>query len=472
MIKTGFPIIHFYDQDFEDVYNKTWLWLSDFWKKGNKKNGFPSKYYSYPEGTVMNQLEACLSSFFLVYSNSTYSPTAALDNFYNKQEENGAIRGQYNEETGEPVFSRDNPEGLFPPLFAWAEFNIYHKVGLKKRLKEVISVLEKYYEWIEEKFQQKNGLYKTPLAVSQMDNSPREKAAYLIDFNAQMAVNAFYMSAIGDILNDKEISFKYKKKYYSLKTRIDSMMWDEEDRFYYDLNRQEEKIKVKTLASYWVLMAQIPCEDRAEDIIRLLVDGCFATDNPFPALATDHPMYNPDGKGYCGSVYPHLTFMVIKGLEKYERYEFARECAIRHLYFILETLHPDGEKMGDVYEAYSPVKGAPAKWEGKKNFPRKKFLSYVALSTITLMIENVIGLYISLPRKTVDWTIPTLEIMGIEELSLKRNMITILVNKSGRGWEVRMESEKLYYFTINILGGKKKRLPIPSGKCSILIDKI
>jgi neutral trehalase len=51
-------------------------------------------------------------------------------------------------------------------------------------------------------------------------------------------------------------------------------------------------------------------------------------------------------------------------------------------------------------------------------------------------------------------------------------MITILVNKSGRGWEVRMESEKLYYFTINILGGQKKRLPIPSGKCSILIDKI
>ena len=149
-----------------------------------------------------------------------------------------------------------------------------------------------------------------------------------------------------------------------------------------------------------------------------------------------------------------------------------RECAIRHLYFILDALNPDGNKPGDIYEAYSPIAGVPAKWEGKKNFPRKCFLSYAALSTITLMIENVIGLDISLPRKTVDWTIPTLEIMGIQDLSLKRNMITILVNKSGRGWEVRMESEKLYYFTINILGGQKKRLPIPSGKCSILIDKI
>ena len=45
-------------------------------------------------------------------------------------------------------------------------------------------------------------------------------------------------------------------------------------------------------------------------------------------------------------------------------------------------------------------------------------------------------------------------------------------NKSGRGWEIRLESEKLYYFTIDILGEKKKTLPIPSGKCSMLIDKL
>ncbi|MBR5915549.1 MAG: hypothetical protein IKZ57_03780, partial [Spirochaetia bacterium] len=146
MIKTGFPVIHFYDQDFVDIYNKTWLWLGDFWKKGNKKNGFQSKYYCYPESTTINQFEACLSTFFLVYSNSTYSPAPALDNFYNKQEDSGAIRGVYSETDGKAVFTRDNPECLYPPLFAWAEFNIYHKVGIKKRLKEVIPVLERYYE--------------------------------------------------------------------------------------------------------------------------------------------------------------------------------------------------------------------------------------------------------------------------------------------------------------------------------------
>ena len=165
--------------------------------------------------------------------------------------------------------------------------------------------------------------------------------------------------------------------------------------------------------------------------------------------------------------------MVVKGLEKYAKYEFARECSIRHLYYMLDTLHPEGDEKGNIYEAYLPRKEGPAVWQDNSLFPRTMFLTYTALASITLMIENVLGLYISLPRKTVDWIMPTLEIMGIEDLSLKRNMITILSNNSSRGWEIRLESEKLYYFTINILDeDKKKTLPIPSGKCSMLIGKL
>ena len=41
-----------------------------------------------------------------------------------------------------------------------------------------------------------------------------------------------------------------------------------------------------------------------------------------------------------------------------------------------------------------------------------------------------------------------------------------------RLFRIQKESEKLYYFSINILDQKKKTLPIPSGKCSMLIDKL
>jgi neutral trehalase len=394
--------------------------------------------------------------------------------FYSRQEGDGAIRSAYDVVTGLPILDKDNPEGLGIPLFAWAEYNLYHKTANKKRVKDVLPILHRYTAWIDSVFREPNGLYHVPISASGMGNSPREEAAYPMDFNAMMAINVLYMSALADILNDKEASFQYKRHYFSLKTRINTLMWDPADGFYYDIDRNEKRIKVKTIAGYWALLAEIPNDDKAEQIITKLSDPLyFGSPHPFPSLAVNESSFNENGQGFLGSVFPHLTFMVIKGLERYQRWDLARECAIRHLYFVLDSMSHDGNHhKGNLWEAYLPLKEGPAHWPEQNGFPRAQYLTYDALSTICLTIENIVGLFISLPRKTVDWIIPSLEIMGVENLSLKKNMITILSNKSGRGWEIHMESEKLYYFTINILGKKKKTLPIPSGKCSMLIDKL
>jgi len=472
-VKKDFPTIHFYDQDFVDIYTQTWAWMQDFWHKGTTRNKFQTRYFNYPENQTINQFEAILSTFYLVYSNRIFPAAPQLDNFYSKQESNGAIRGDYSVKDGKPVFAKENPEGVNPPLFSWAEHNMYHKIGNKKRIKDVMPILEKYFNWLEETFKDDSGMYAVPVAASSMTNSPRKGVKYPVDFNTQQAMNALYMSELGDILNDKEISFKYKRHYFSLKTRINSLMWNEEDGLYYDLDKNEDQVRVKTIASFWPLLAELPNEAKAEMLIAHLKNPeTFGTENPFPTLAADQEDFSEKGMGFRGSVYPSFTFMVIKGLEKYAAYDLARECAIRHMYYILDTLHPEGKDNGTVWEAYQPRKDGPAHWPGKQGFPRSLFVTCTALASIALMIENVVGLYVSLPRKTVDWIVPTLEIMGIENLSLKRNMITILSNKSGRGWEIRLESEKLYYFTIDILRKKKKTLPIPSGKCSMLIDKL
>jgi len=471
--KKEFPKLHFYDHDLTDMYDYTFNRLKGFWKRGTSENGLQPKYFSYPEAESINQFEAILATFFLVYSNRVFPVLSLLDNFYHKQEEDGAIRGEYWIKDGTPVLSRKNREGVLPPLFAWAEYNIYHKIGLKKRVRENMPILERYFSWLEKACRQENGLYAVPLAATVMTNSPRQQAKYPIDFNTQVAINALYMSALGDILNDKEISYRYKKAYFSLKTRISSLMWNDKDRFYYDLDKDEKQVKVKTAASFWPLLAEIPNEVRAEGLIAHLTDPkTFGLDNPFPSLAANEKDFDQKGYGFRGSVFPFLTYMIIKGLEKYGKFELARECSIKHLYFVLEGLHTEKGMKGTLWEAYAPSREGAASWPGNTQFPRPLFLPYAALSTVALMIENVIGLYISLPRKTVDWIIPSLEIMGIEDLALKRNMISILSNKSGRGWEIRLESEKLYYLTVNVLDSKKKTLPIPSGKCSILIDKI
>jgi neutral trehalase len=481
--KKDFPRVHFYDQDFVEIYDRTWAWVADCWIAGGADSGFDKiKYFHYPQKSRLDIMEQVFSSFFLVYSNRIFPASNGLDALYGLQDKDGAIRSSYDSDSGAPIVEEDNPDGLMLPLFAWAEYNLYHKTANKKRVKDTIQTLTKHYKWLEKYYKGANGLYATPIAASGMSNSPRGKARYLVDFNAAMAMNALYISALGDILNDKEISFQYKRDYFSLKTRINGKMWNPEDGFYYDLDESEVQCKVKTIGTYWLLLAEIPNEERAEKLVAKLKDPAFfGTENPFPTLSVDHPEYSKKGNGFNGSVITAFTFMVIKGLEKYNFYEFARDCAIRHLYFILDSMHVAGSEDGHghqkdhkpiVWGAYQPQSEGKASWEGHPEWPYPHYLPYNGLASVTLMIENIIGLYASLPRKTVDWIIPNLEIMGIENLSLKRNMVTILSSKSGRGWEIHMESEKLYYFTINVLNKKKKTLPIPSGKCSMLIDKI
>ncbi len=398
---------------------------------------------------------------------------SVLDNFYAKQEESGAIRGEYREADGKPVHPKDNPKGVLPPLFAWAEYNIYHKLGVKKRIREVLPVLEKYYRWIEANFKKENGLYSVPLAATMMENSPREEMAYPIDFNSQMALAALYMSELADIINDKETNYAYKKAYFSLKTKINALMWDEKDGFYYDLDAIGEAPQGEDhrllLAPYRGDPQRGP-RGKAHRAPR--GPPRVRHRKPLPHACRQRQEVRPQGMGFRGSVYPPFNYMVIKGLEKYKRHDLAREFAIRHLYHVLDGLYTSNGKKGSLYEAYAPHTEGPARWPGKKGFPRTMYVPYTALTTVSLMLENIIGLNISLPRKTVDWTIPTLELMGIEDLALKRNLISILSAKSSRGWEVHLESEKLYYLTIDLFGARSKTLPIPSGKCSILVDKL
>lgn len=475
MIEEDFPSVHFFNQDFIDLYNNVWSKTKNFWQSGTTKNKFVSSYFNDPNATVLSHVDTVYSTFFLCYCNGTYPVAQILDNLYKLQESSGAIRSHYDVTTGKPIFAKNNPDGLCTPLLAWAEYNLYQKAGNKKRLKEITPSLVKYIDWLIDNYRQKNGLFAAPLAITGMENSPRKGAHYLIDFNCQMAINTKYLSEIGDILNEKEIAFKYKRIYYSLKTRINEKMWSAEDGFFFDLDKSEKQVKTFTIASYWTLFSQIPNEANAELMIDKLKDPAyFESPTPFPSLAQCDKSFSEKGNGYQGSVFPYFNFIVIKGLERYQKYEFARDIAQQHLYQILDTLDLDDKNIGkDFFEAYLPTQPGAAKWNGHSDFPRKNFIYTVGLSTITLMIENILGFLISYPKKTVEWILPSMEELGIENFSLKRNKISILSNESGRGWEIRLESEKLYYFTINILDQKKtKTLPIPSGKCSMLIDKL
>jgi len=107
--KRDFPKVHFYDQDFVDIYDRTWSFIQDFLFNIKNEKGSTEGFFLYPDnnGWFLNQYETIFSSFFFVYSNRNYNANQGLDFFYAHQEESGAIRSKYNVETGEPVFSND-----------------------------------------------------------------------------------------------------------------------------------------------------------------------------------------------------------------------------------------------------------------------------------------------------------------------------------------------------------------------------
>jgi neutral trehalase len=69
--KKDFPHIHFYDQDFVDVYDRTWAWIADCWPNGGSQTKISkTKFFYYPEQKRLDFLEQVFSSFFLVYTSN------------------------------------------------------------------------------------------------------------------------------------------------------------------------------------------------------------------------------------------------------------------------------------------------------------------------------------------------------------------------------------------------------------------
>ena len=314
MNKRIFPKIYYYDQDFIDIYNKSLSWIQDkivfpqTLEKGKKEKNYYSESLEF-----IDQIQACLSSFFLVYSNGEYSPTSTIDKFYQLQEASGAIRSRY-DKSNKAVYMEGNDEGIGLPIFAWAEYNLYHKTGNKRRISDVLPILDKYYRWIEKKFLKGNGLYSINVNKIFYKNSPRKDAYYPIDFNSLQVHSAYCISKLADILNDKNLSLEYKKDFF-LKAKINSLMWDESDGFYYDLDINEKIIRCKTIVGFLPMLSEIPSEDRIERMVYYLKsDKHFGTPNPFPTLSVDDSKFNLDGNGYYGSVYTYMNFLLLRDL--------------------------------------------------------------------------------------------------------------------------------------------------------------
>lgn len=371
--------------------------------------------------------DTCFIVAFAKYHLDELPVYQALDNFYDRIEEDGFICREYRKD-GRPLWSKDHPVSINPPLLAFAETELY---GIKKdadRLKKAYPVLKKNFEYHINTYQGEDKLFWADTLGMGMDNIPRSPRGWttdegngmthqelgdkvgkmgdtsaenrlelfiaeylntlqgvwndegrLVDFTSQMAMYAVQLKFIaGEIGKTEDIKF-YENFHAEVKDALNSLCWNNEDAFYYDLGYNKQ-IKRKHIGMYWALLGELVPEERLNPFIAHLTNPDeFYRRTPLPALSADDPDYKGWGDYWLGGVWAPTSYMVIKGLSANGKHELAKDLAEKTYAAIAEVF----EATNTFWENYAPdliSYGMPAK---------KDFCGWTGLVPIAIFKEYI-----------------------------------------------------------------------------------
>lgn len=477
-------------------YKKAWELAYDHIKE---IDGMPQTPYM-DESFCETQLwiwDSCFMALFTKYAREVFPGVETLNNFYevlykgkrlpkimppeNEPDWTGAIFGNPYEMK---IHISDNP-----PLFAWTEYEnalISGNINYLKKLLYEDKYLQKHFEWIENLRDsvlldgflnctclkaEKDG-YKWEGGRSGMDNTPRGRLGkhaveerpnnpdlLWIDILCQQALSAKIISKMFALLKDKEEEEKWNCLYLEKKKIINSLYWDDKDKFYYDIDcNTHEFCKVMTIASFWALTAEVASEEQAEHLKnQLLNPDTFGGDFPLVSLSRNDADYNPEGQYWRGSVWLPTAYATLKGLANYGYFEEARELSYKLLCHMYKT-YTDFEPH-TIWECYSPEEFKPGTIaSGSGDCVRPDFCGWSALGPISIYIEFVLGFHkIDAFTKTVEWAKPdeVRDRIGIKNL----RFASVVTDIEAMGNNLKVKSNEPYILKIsgreyNILSGE------------------
>jgi glycogen debranching enzyme len=390
----------------ERLYWRAWELGVRMVRHGNDANGFASLYVDAAFGGNIFQWDSCLIAAFARYSDELLPVMPALDNFYSRQESDGYIAREYRWENGQALWHKGSADSVNPPLFAWAEWQLYQIHGRHGRLVAVWEPLTRYYRWLQLNRTLPNGLYWSSAMGSGMDNTPRVGAAWC-DLSLQQALNALAIACIAQAIGDEEAARSFQEEHRRLAELINALMWDEEAGLYQDLDAGGGIVPSKTLAPFWALVAEVAPPERAARLAAHLRDpASFWRAHPFPTLAADQHLYRADGGYWQGGVWAPTNYVAISGLRQAGFDELASAATARHLDAMLAVF----EATGTIWENYCADSMAPG------NPARPDFVGWSGLGPIALLIEQIIGLDLDAEQGLVRWRVAERGPHGIENL--------------------------------------------------------
>jgi len=140
-----------------------------------------------------------------------------------------------------------------------------------------------------------------------------------VDLNSYLFAEKHYLKNMAELLGMDEDVEKYKSEAIQLKKQIQTLMYDPDDGYFYDIRLEDGSfVKVKGPEGWIPLWAGVALQTQADAVIeKILNPRIFNTKIPFPTLDASHPEFNPE-KGYWrGPVWMDQAYFALMGLKKY-----------------------------------------------------------------------------------------------------------------------------------------------------------
>ncbi len=248
-----------------------------------------------------------------------------------------------------------------PPVIGITLDEVYAKFGNDDYLEFFYDSLIKYDQWLT--------LYRdlgnrglsayTNIWESGWDNSPRFDVAARnrvldpfiegVDFNVYIYLMRDSILKMAQILGKQEPE-GIRAKQELTKKSMNSLMYCQEDGFYYDLEAgTDTKVLVKTAAGLLPLMTDIPIDTQRNRLINdyLLSEKEFLTGTPVPSVSRSEPTYC-SYDFWRGANWPQITWSILYGIES----SYPEEAAQILDRFLSSTIHNE-----NCYEYYDAEDG-------------------------------------------------------------------------------------------------------------------
>ena len=453
-------------------------------KKGTPQNQFVPAYMDEAFSENIFQWDTTFMTMFGRYSNGQLPSITSLENFYVSQHEDGWISRELREKDGTSYWPKDESHqancSINPPLFSFAEWLNYQVSGDSQRFlkdikgKTILQRLVDYFDWIKANRRWENGLYWTTSYANGMDHSPRlapkdecdHAGGSWIDISAQQALNALYIARIAGAVGNTQIQRRFEQEHSELKALINRELWNKQDGFYYDKNRENQWFKVKTPASFWPMVAEVSDHPRNRRMIEehLLNPREFWTLHHLPSVATNEPGYHADGSYWDGAVWAPTSYQTMLGLASAGEHQLAQRIAANHL----EHLYWVYRQTNTLYENYQPeavAKGVKA---------RPDFVGWTGVIPIAGLIEHILGIEVNAPQDSLTWRLTLSERHGIRQLKFGDNLVDLVAEDrltADSGARVTVTSDSPFKLIV-YLADKPHSYNIHAGKTELQIGNV